>query len=92
MEPGAGDVYLAGDDDDLDTYRGLRPTQTYFTNATTTPGGIPASSSNHTLNLRIIPEKQKLGYLSLASLIINKMVGTGKLIPGRNNLLRSLVC
>lgn len=78
-------VYVARDDHE---------TIKYFTNVrddmpgTTSSDDIPRTAvsddmpriaiSDYEMNLEPIPEKQKLGYLSVASLIINNMVGVGK--------------
>lgn len=75
-EPSALEVYVAEDDREKDR-KSIPPLTTpYFSNIS---DGTPSiAGSDYLMNLEPIPEKQKLGYLSVASLIINNMVGVGK--------------
>lgn len=62
----------------LDVY--LADSRDYFTNINVASDTSSCNNSVHKLDLKAIPEKQKLGYLPVASLIINNMVGVGKYI------------
>lgn len=74
--PSSLEVYVAEDDKGKDRKPIPYRTIPYFSNISHRTPSI--ASSDYEMNLEPIPEKQKLGYLSVASLIINNMVGVGK--------------
>lgn len=77
-EPSRLDIYTANT-----RTRYIANTRNYFANVDITSDTSSFRGSVHMVN-RVehgaIPEKQKLGYFAVASLIINNMVGVGKYI------------
>lgn len=75
-EPSCLEVYVAKDDKRKVQKPIPSGTTLYFSTISSHTPSI--ARSEYEMNLEPIPEKQKLGYLSVASLIINNMVGVGK--------------